>query len=173
MDRTARCWSRMTHASGDSVARGDCVLLRASQARAQPYVARVASLWENPDDGEMMVSLVWYYRPEHTEHGRQPTDAPDEVFASRHRDANSVACIEDKCYVLTFNEYCRYRKRLKAAEEGVPIGPSIVPPMPASEVSPAVAPNDSRLPPSVSPELVLFCRKIYDFRSKKIHVPNK
>ncbi|XP_063894689.1 uncharacterized protein LOC110376501 isoform X4 [Helicoverpa armigera] len=176
LDRTARCWSRMTHASGDSVARGDCVLLRASQARAQPYVARVASLWENPDDGEnreMMVSLVWYYRPEHTEHGRQPTDAPDEVFASRHRDANSVACIEDKCYVLTFNEYCRYRKRLKAAEEGVPIGPSIVPPMPASEVSPAVAPNDSRLPPSVSPELVLFCRKIYDFRSKKIHVPNK
>lgn len=58
--------------------------------------------------GEMMVSLVWYYRPEHTERGRQAEDAPDEVFASRHRDANSVACIEDKCYVLTFNEYCRY-----------------------------------------------------------------
>lgn len=56
----------------------------------------------------MMVSLVWYYRPEHTERGRQSTDAPDEVFASRHRDANSVACIEDKCYVLTFNEYCRW-----------------------------------------------------------------
>lgn len=52
LDRTARCWSRMTHASGDSVSRGDCVLLRASVARAQPYVARVASLWENPDDGE-------------------------------------------------------------------------------------------------------------------------
>ncbi|XP_075976600.1 histone gene-specific Epigenetic Repressor in late S phase isoform X2 [Anticarsia gemmatalis] len=172
-DRTARCWSRMTHASGDSVARGDCVLLRASLARAQPYVARVASLWENPEDGEMMVSLVWYYRPEHTERGRQPADAPDEVFASRHRDANSVACIEDKCYVLTFNEYCRYRKRLKAAEEGVCVAPSIVPPIPASEVHPLVAPNDSKLPPSVSPELVLFCRKIYDFRSKKIHVPNK
>lgn len=56
----------------------------------------------------MMVSLVWYYRPEHTHCGRQPDDAPDEVFASRHRDANSVACIEDKCYVLTFNEYCRW-----------------------------------------------------------------
>ncbi|KAG6441045.1 hypothetical protein O3G_MSEX001607 [Manduca sexta] len=173
LDRTARCWARMWHASGDSVARGDCVLLRASVARAQPFVARVASLWENPDDGEMMVSLVWYYRPEHTERGRQPADAPDEVFASRHRDANSVACIEDKCYVLTFNEYCRYRKRLKAAEEGITITPSIVPPLPASEMNPAFAPNDSKLPPSVSPELVLFCRKIYDFRSKKIHVPNK
>ncbi|XP_047997861.1 nucleolar protein dao-5-like [Leguminivora glycinivorella] len=173
LDRTARCWSRMTHASGDRVARGDCVLLRASSARAQPFVARVARLWENPDDGEMMVSLVWYYRPEHTHGGRQPDDAPDEVFASRHRDANSVACIEDKCYVLTFNEYCRYRKRLKAIEEGVTVAPSIVPPMPAADITPAVATNDSKLPPTVSPDLVLFCRKIYDFRSKKIQVPNK
>ncbi|KAM3961479.1 LOW QUALITY PROTEIN: uncharacterized protein ACR2FA_004373 [Aphomia sociella] len=173
LDRPARCWSRMSHASGDRVSRGDCVLLRASVARAQPFVARVASLWENPDDGEMMVSLVWYYRPEHTEHGRQPADAPDEVFASRHRDANSVACIEDKCYVLRYNEYCRYRKRLKAAEEGITLPSSIVPPMPASEVSSALAPNDSKLPLTVSPELVLFCRKVYDFRSKKIYVPNK
>lgn len=57
--------------------------------------------------GEMMMSLLWYYRPEHTEQGRQPNDCSDEVFASRHRDHNSVACIEDKCYVLTFSEYCR------------------------------------------------------------------
>lgn len=56
----------------------------------------------------MMMSLLWYYRPEHTEQGRQPNDCVDEVFASKHQDHNSVACIEDKCYVLTFNEYCRY-----------------------------------------------------------------
>lgn len=55
----------------------------------------------------MMMSLLWYYRPEHTEQGRVLSDQPDEVFASRHKDSNSVACIDDKCYVLTFNEYCR------------------------------------------------------------------
>lgn len=55
-----------------------------------------------------MVSLLWYYRPEHTDHGRRPGDMEDEIFASKHKDINSVACIEDKCYVLTFNEYCRY-----------------------------------------------------------------
>lgn len=173
LDRMARCWSHMTHTSGDRVMRGDCVLLRASSARAQPFVAKVAHLWENPEDGEMMVSLVWYYRPEHTHSGRQKEDAPDEVFASRHRDANSVACIEDKCYVLTYNEYCRYRKRLKAAEEGICNVPSIVPPMPPSEITPQVATNDSKMPPSVSSELVLFCRKVYDFRSKRIQGPNK
>lgn len=57
--------------------------------------------------GEMMMSLLWYYRPEHTEQGRLEGDGGDEVFASKHKDHNSVACIEDKCYVLTFNEYCR------------------------------------------------------------------
>ena len=60
----------------------------------------------------MMMSLLWYYRPEHIEHGRRPDDAPDEIYASRHRDIASVACIEDKCYVMTFNEYCRCVKTL-------------------------------------------------------------
>lgn len=54
------------------------------------------------------MSLLWYYRPEHTDQGRKPGQMEDEVFASRHKDVNSVACIEDKCYVLTYNEYCRY-----------------------------------------------------------------
>ena len=55
----------------------------------------------------MMMSLLWFYRPEHTDIGRQPGDCGDEVFASKHRDFTSVACIEDKCFVMTFNEYCR------------------------------------------------------------------
>ncbi len=55
----------------------------------------------------MMMSLLWFYRPEHTDIGRQAEDLPEEVFASRHRDHTSVACIEDKCYVMTINEYCR------------------------------------------------------------------
>ena len=54
------------------------------------------------------MSILWYYRPEHTESGRKPEeDLPDEIFASKHKDNMSVACIEDRCYVLTFNEYCR------------------------------------------------------------------
>ena len=55
----------------------------------------------------MMLSLLWYYRPEHLDRPN-PEDLPDEVYASRHRDTTSVACIEDRCYVMTFNEYCRF-----------------------------------------------------------------
>ena len=56
------------------------------------------------------MSLLWYYRPEHVDSGRKSDDLQDEIFASKHRDFTSVACIEDKCYVMTFNEYCRLVK---------------------------------------------------------------
>ncbi|MBN3279384.1 S26A4 protein, partial [Polyodon spathula] len=76
--------------------------------------------------GEVMMSLFWYYRPEHTQGGRNlsmhcevraslsvclslSTHCENEIFASRHQDENSVACIEDKCYVLTLAQYCSKR----------------------------------------------------------------
>uniref|UniRef100_A0A182STM7 BAH domain-containing protein n=1 Tax=Anopheles maculatus TaxID=74869 RepID=A0A182STM7_9DIPT len=155
------CYPAMRHSVGDLIKPRDCVLLKAGSKRAElPYVAKVAHLWENPDDGEMMMSLLWYYRPEHTEQGRQRTDGPDEVFASRHKDHNSVACIEDKCYVLTFSEYCRFRRQLKGYEENIEEQPSIVP---------ALRRENLRLPPPiVSPELVMYCQRVYEFRQKRL-----
>lgn len=130
--------------------------------------------------GEMMMSLFWYYRPEHTEQGRQDNDANDEVFASRHKDHNSVACIEDKCYVLTYNEYCRwvekkfiitlrnltliiifrYRRNVKLLEENLDDLQPLVPKL--------HIPERRIVPPQTSPELVMFCRRVYDFRSKRL-----
>lgn len=131
----------------------------------------------------MMMSLLWYYRPEHTEQGRQPHDCPDEVFASKHQDHNSVACIEDKCYVLTFNEYCRYvsklekyfmngvlidvhipayryRKTIRAIEQGIEEVPSIVPALKYS--------TGREVPLNTNSELILFCRRVYEFRLKRL-----
>ncbi|XP_050088884.1 uncharacterized protein LOC126573083 isoform X2 [Anopheles aquasalis] len=155
------CYPAMRHSEGDIIRPRDCVLLRAGSKRAElPYVAKVAHLWENPEDGEMMMSLLWYYRPEHTEQGRQLADGPDEVFASRHKDHNSVACIEDKCYVLTFSEYCRFRRQLKGLEENVEEQPSIVPPLRRE--------NPRLPPPIVAPELVMYCQRVYEFRLKRL-----
>ena len=55
----------------------------------------------------MMMTLLWYYRPEHVEGGRRPENQENEVFAAKHRDESLVACIDDRGYVLTYNEYCR------------------------------------------------------------------
>ncbi|XP_017892473.1 uncharacterized protein LOC108632416 [Ceratina calcarata] len=159
-----RCYASMKHESGDVLRPRDCVLLKSGPRKADlPFVAKIAALWENPDDGEMMFSLLWYYRPEHTEQGRTQYDTADEVFASRHRDANSVACIEDKCYILTFNEYCRYRKNLRRIEEGLESPGLIVPP------GDQVYPRESCQPPIPVPsDMVLFCRRVYDYRGKKL-----
>lgn len=133
----------------------------------------------------MMMSLLWYYRPEHTDQGRQRNDCPDEVYASRHRDHNSVACIEDKCYVLTFSEYCRwvaeqenfnviklnlkfktfhrYRRLLRASEEAVE-DVSIVP----RRSNTANCYQVRTVPEHTNPELVMFCRRVYEFRTRRL-----
>lgn len=42
----------MKHDCGDVIRPGDCVLLRAGSKKNElPFVAKVASLWENPEDG--------------------------------------------------------------------------------------------------------------------------
>lgn len=157
------CYSMMKHVEGDIVSPRDCILLASGNRKKDlPFVAKVTALWENPDDGEMCMSLLWYYRPEHLDCGRRPCDQPDEIYASRHRDHTSVACIEDKCYVMTYNEYCRYRKFLKMVEVGVTPSPTPVPePVKTYE-------RAEQLPKCrVAPDRVFLCRRVYDSRTRR------
>lgn len=49
----------MRHDSGDVIQPGDSVLLKAGSKRNElPYVAKVASLWENPEDGKFKLIVV-------------------------------------------------------------------------------------------------------------------
>lgn len=147
---------------GDVVQVRDTVLLKSGpRKKCLPYVAKVSALWEDPDSGELMMSLFWYYRPEHTQGGRNPNvHCENEVFASRHQDVNSVACIEDKCYVLPLAQYCRFRALVKRQQESLSCSAaSLVPP--ASEHG---LPHHHCVPPDVDPQLVFFCRHVYDFR---------
>ncbi|XP_056152003.1 bromo adjacent homology domain-containing 1 protein [Lampris incognitus] len=141
----------------------DTVLLRSGpRKKSLPYVAKISALWEDPETGEMMMSLFWYYRPEHTQAGRNPSlHCENEIFASRHQDVNSVACIEDRCYVLTLAQYCRFCALVKCRMEGVRESATSV------LVPPAVGhvmPTHHCVPDDVDPELVFVCRHVYDFR---------
>lgn len=155
-----------------------------------------------------MMSLLWYYRPElsstsssnggsggsgdavsvsSTETEKQATSVAFnscEVFASKHRDVNSVACIDDKCHVLTYNEFCRFKRERARVLAGLP--PSAVtsqrlvaPWQSTTSLSTGEDGAESGqsnsvisgrpLPPlTVSPELVFYCRRAYDFRQKRI-----
>ena len=116
---------------------------------------------------EMMMSLLWYYRPEHTD--VQENYISGEIYSSRHRDTNSVACIDDKCYVMTYNEYCRFKRQKVYLQSYAYLQPdktSLIVPQPPTNESTSVR---NRIPPlNTLPELVFCCRKVYDFRQKRI-----
>ncbi|XP_042247336.1 bromo adjacent homology domain-containing 1 protein-like [Thunnus albacares] len=144
----------------------DTVLLRSGpRKKSLPYVAKISALWEDPKTGELMMSLFWYYRPEHTQGGRDPgAHCENEIFASRHQDENSVACIEDRCYVLPLAQYCRFCALVKRRAEGAPPGSASMVPC-----CPDFAPPSHRcVPTDVDPELVYLCRHVYDFRYGRI-----
>ncbi|KAM9571584.1 uncharacterized protein ACWYII_000263 isoform 1-T3 [Salvelinus alpinus] len=144
----------------------DTVLLRSGpRKKSLPYIAKISALWEDSESGEMMMSLFWYYRPEHTQGGRNPsTHCENEIFASRHQDQNSVACIEDKCYVLTLAQYCRFCAFVKCRGEGLPESATRM-------VPPCVEYGTSAhrcVPTDIDPNLVFVCRHVYDFRYGRI-----
>uniref|UniRef100_A0A3P8QHA5 BAH domain-containing protein n=1 Tax=Astatotilapia calliptera TaxID=8154 RepID=A0A3P8QHA5_ASTCA len=151
------------HRDGELIRVRDTVLLKSGpRKKSLPYVAKVSALWEEPESGELMMSLLWYYRPEHTQGGRNPSvHCENEVFASRHQDVNSVACIEDKCYVLTLAQYCRFCALVKRRREGVSDSAAslVVPPVVGNAM-----PTHHCVPDDTDPELVFFCRHVYDFR---------
>ncbi|XP_075681357.1 uncharacterized protein LOC113797865 [Dermatophagoides pteronyssinus] len=184
-----KCYPAIKHNEGETIRPGDCVLLKSGPRKTDlPFVAKITSLWESPEK-EMMMSLLWYYRPEHTEI-QDIQFISGEIYASRHRDANSVACIDDKCFVLTYNEYCRYkRQKCRQLQSLAFLQPDltamIVPngePWSGDENQPTndqyqqqqikrsqrVGDNNHLPPLNTLPELVFCCRKVYDFRQKRI-----
>ncbi|CAN2389964.1 Bromo adjacent homology [Pristimantis euphronides] len=151
--------------NGEIIRVRDTVLLKSGpRKKSMPYVAKISALWEEPKSGELMMSLFWYYRPEHTQGGRNPSMHQNEIFASRHQDENSIACIEEKCYVLTFAEYCRFCALVKRQKEGCPNRKAFI--IPNSEEH--CTPIHRRVPDSTDPELVFLCRHVYDFRHGRI-----
>ncbi|XP_051909090.1 bromo adjacent homology domain-containing 1 protein [Hippocampus zosterae] len=149
---------------GEVIRVRDTVLLRSGpRKKSLPYVAKISALWEDPKTGELMMSLFWYYRPEHTQGGRDPSvHCENEIFASRHQDENSVACIEDRCYVLPLAQYCRYCALMKRRSEGARPSAGISSVVPCCQ---DFAPPSHRcVPTDVDPELVYLCRHVYDFR---------
>lgn len=48
------CYPAMRHIEGDTITPKDSVLLKAGPRKIDlPFVAKVAALWENPEDGNL------------------------------------------------------------------------------------------------------------------------
>ncbi|CAH1791380.1 unnamed protein product [Owenia fusiformis] len=165
-----KCYPSIRHIDGDIIRVRDCVLIKSGPLKTDvPFVAKISALFENPDDGEMMMGTMWYYRPEQTEIGRRPYHIDQEIFASKHRDTNSVACIEDKCYVLTLGEFCRYKAKIKMKSEGFPsqLDKKCIVPSQSGLTETPIGLN--RMPSETTDqEIVFMCRQVYDFRLNRV-----
>ena len=50
------CYASMKHVEGDVVKPRDCIVLASGhRKRDLPFIAKVTSLWENPEDGKMNI----------------------------------------------------------------------------------------------------------------------
>lgn len=167
------CYTSIQHIKEKDIIKSeDCVLLRPETAEKKdmtPYLAKVKWFWKEPESGEIQMSLVWYYHPEHSELPLRVKERflPNEVLASKYWDCVNVACIEDKCYVLNVNEYNRYRLREESSnlfEHPEPTGQL------KSLLNRTTASIHHRSLPSknVDNQNIFFCRYVYDHRAKRI-----
>ncbi|KAA0194088.1 Bromo adjacent domain-containing 1 protein [Fasciolopsis buskii] len=187
------CYPAIRHRrDGMVIQERDCVLLCSGPDRSNPpHVAKITALFEDSTNSETkMMSLLWYYRPEHVGCSRGNL-VPNELYASRHCDTNPVDCIEDKAYVLTASAFARYMARLKYRQTSYPRPPlhRVVPPRPRTspftlesvtgegknpaEHKPTEQTIESdEVPDSVNPANVFLCRENSNKQTTH-HVPSK
>ncbi|KAK1353440.1 Chromatin remodeling protein EBS [Heracleum sosnowskyi] len=92
--------------SGEIVRAGDCVLIKPSQPDKRPSVALVDKL-ETDMEGDLMVKLRWYYRPEEASFGRRQFHGAKELLLSDHYETQSANTMEGKCIVHSFLDYTK------------------------------------------------------------------
>lgn len=163
----------------------DNILMRPPYDKHEkPYVGKIASLWSDEviddrntdkiqnqvrDCKHMMMTVYWYYQPEHLETGRLPHLHGDkEILSSKHYDENSIACIIGKAYVLAYNTFCRYKANKKLISETKDskqqtLVSTIVPPVSSHRC------EDQYPPDSIALHTVFFCRAGYNFYNGRIY----
>jgi len=141
-------------ASELSVATGN-EALEARERLSDVFVAKVSAFWRDELTGKIMMELMWYYHPTQTDLLHKCEFNKRELFASKHYDVLDVDTIDDKCYVLTFSEYCRWKAREKCF---LLFGDK--------KMSEA---KSKRMPSlDTASDSIYFCRNAYDFRMKRL-----
>jgi len=169
-----KCFLSIRHVQEKEIIRSnDCVILRPDDAAgrkgATPYLAKVRCFWEEPISGEILMSLMWFYHPEHTELSTRVKEQflPNELLSSKYSDCINVACIEDKCYVLTLNEYNRFRLREQPIElfhhsENVQQLKQLL------NKNTTTSHHRALPAKTVDNQNVFFSRYVYDYRAKRL-----
>ncbi|KAI7283119.1 Bromodomain-containing protein [Hortaea werneckii] len=89
---------------------GDWVHIQNPNDFTKPIPAQIYRTYKNPN-GQSMVNVCWYYRPEQTVHRFDKHFFPNEVVKTgRYRD-HHIEEIEGKCFIMFFTRYFKGRPR--------------------------------------------------------------
>jgi len=144
---------------------GDCVRIHAEGNLEN--IGRILAIHYNEEESALYATLFWFYSQTQLYPKTQIWEMDNkELLASKHLDTVNVDSIESVAYVLTFNEYCRFRAETETDALCTERQPT--------EESELWSRGDDRykrrhsLPHDDSPiEMVYFCRGIYSVKSKK------
>ncbi|KAG6557898.1 hypothetical protein Mapa_000075 [Marchantia paleacea] len=91
---------------------GDTVLIQAPEREKPPYVAKIEKIQriQASRREKTVVKIRWFYHPEETISRRRSFHGAQEVCLSDHYDSQDADCIQDKCNVHTFKEYCKLKE---------------------------------------------------------------
>ncbi|KAH7660490.1 bromo adjacent (BAH) domain-containing protein [Aphelenchoides avenae] len=156
----------------------DCVKVCSSEGLEN--VGKIMRLYYDKLEKTLMASILWYYTPAQLD-PRCTKSLDDcalrsfqvqekELLASRHVDNVAVDAIESVAYVLTFNQYCRYKAEVRWKEQfGMPV--ELMPNAPRETFGYR---RTYRLPDETTdPDVVYFCRAVYNLSHKRIRVMPK
>lgn len=163
------CYAAVQHVTEPETIRVyDAVIVNSEDGSRN--IGKVARIFLDDRTGLLMATVFWYYTSEQVEMDKKVVDPPiskKELLASRHIDVIPIDTIQEVVYVLTFNEFNRY-----VAENKIDALPREQRPKLEDEVWPRAENSYYRrglLPCEDSlPDLVFFCRRIYDFKQKRI-----
>eukprot|EP00051_Salpingoeca_urceolata_P006270 m.83155 g.83155 ORF g.83155 m.83155 type:complete len:248 (+) comp14756_c0_seq2:187-930(+) len=96
----------------------DVVMVKGSEAQsAKDYIGKIKQI-RTDDQGDVIVGVCWYYRPEELPSGRLPHHGRDEVIESDHMDDINVYTVNCKCRVLDLEEYMDWTNGTSGGGDG-------------------------------------------------------
>ncbi|KAK3698035.1 hypothetical protein LTR37_017151 [Vermiconidia calcicola] len=89
---------------------GDWIHVQNINDLTKPIPAQIYRTYKNPN-GQNMVNVCWYYRPEQTVHRHDKHFMSNEVVKTgRYRD-HHIEEVEGKCYIMFYTRYFKGRPR--------------------------------------------------------------
>lgn len=96
--------------NGELYKAGDWIHIQNINDLTKPIPAQIYRTYKNPN-GQNMVNVCWYYRPEQTVHRFDKHFLTNEVVKTgRYRDHN-IEEVEGKCFIMFYTRYFKGRPR--------------------------------------------------------------